>query len=57
MRTSGNWLRRRRGKQTVKFVALVAARTPICIGCFCADEKRCHRSRLVKVIKKHAPTG
>jgi len=42
-------------RQTVEFVAQVAARTPISIGCFCADESRCHRSRLLKIIEQHAP--
>jgi len=45
------------GRQTVQFVAQVAARTPISIGCFCADESRCHRSRLLKIIKKYAPAA
>lgn len=40
-------------RQTVKFVARVAARTPISIGCFCGDETRCHRSRLIKIIQRH----
>jgi uncharacterized protein YeaO (DUF488 family) len=34
------------GRQTVAFVAQVAARTRISIGCFCGDESRCHLSRL-----------
>ena len=42
-------------RQTVEFVAQVAARTPIAIGCFCEDESRCHRSRLFKIIQEHAP--
>ena len=42
-------------RQTVKFVAQVAARTSISIGCFCGDETRCHRSRLLKIIQKFAP--
>ena len=42
-------------RQTVEFVAQVAARTPISIGCFCADESRCHRTRLFKIIPEHAP--
>jgi uncharacterized protein YeaO (DUF488 family) len=42
-------------RQTVEFVAEVAARTPISIGCFCEDESRCHRSRLFKIIQEHAP--
>jgi uncharacterized protein YeaO (DUF488 family) len=41
-------------RQTVEFVAQVAARTPISIGCFCEDETRCHRSRLFKIIQEHA---
>ena len=43
------------GRQTVQFVAEVATRTPISIGCFYDDESRCHRSRLLKIIKKHTP--
>lgn len=42
-------------RQTVEFVAQVAARMPISIGCFCDDESRCHRSRLFKIIQEHAP--
>ena len=42
-------------RQTVEFVAQVAARTPIAIGCFCEDESRCHRSRLFKILQEHAP--
>ena len=45
------------GRQTVAFVAEIAARTPIRVGCFCADERRCHRSLLVKIIKRLAPAG
>jgi uncharacterized protein YeaO (DUF488 family) len=41
-------------RQTVEFVAQVAARMPISIGCFCEDETRCHRSRLYKIIQEHA---
>jgi uncharacterized protein YeaO (DUF488 family) len=42
-------------RQLVEFVSQVAARIPISIGCFCADESRCHRSRLFKIIREHAP--
>ncbi len=42
-------------RQTIEFVAQVAARTPISIGCFCEDESRCHRSRLFKILQEHAP--
>ncbi len=44
------------GRQTVEFLAQVAARMPISIGCACADESRCHRSRLFKILQAHAPT-
>jgi uncharacterized protein YeaO (DUF488 family) len=43
------------GRQAVEFLAQVAARTPISIGCACEDESRCHRSRLFKIINAHAP--
>jgi uncharacterized protein YeaO (DUF488 family) len=42
-------------RQTVEFVAQVAARIPISIGCFCHDESRCHRSRLYQILIAHAP--
>lgn len=42
------------GRQTVELIAQIAERTPISIGCFCADESRCHRSRLDKIIRAHA---
>lgn len=42
-------------RQTVEFVAQIAARMPIAIGCFCEDESRCHRSRLYQILKDHAP--
>lgn len=41
-------------RQTVEFVARIAARMPIAIGCFCEDESRCHRSRLYKILQDHA---
>ena len=43
------------GRQTVEFLAQVATRTPISIGCACEDESRCHRSRLFKILQAHAP--
>lgn len=41
-------------KQTVHLLAEIAKRTPISIGCYCADEKRCHRLTLRKVIERAA---
>lgn len=43
------------GRQTIEFIAKVAARTAVSIGCFCEDESRCHRPRLYKIIQRYAP--
>jgi uncharacterized protein YeaO (DUF488 family) len=37
-------------RQALQLLARVAQRTPIAIGCYCEDEKRCHRSVLSKLI-------
>lgn len=42
------------GRQTVEFLALLASRIPISIGCHCADERWCHRSHLRKMIERAA---
>jgi uncharacterized protein YeaO (DUF488 family) len=44
-------------RQTVEFLAQVAMRTPVSIGCFCEDESRCHRSHLLKILRRHAPVA
>jgi uncharacterized protein YeaO (DUF488 family) len=41
-------------RQTLQLLAAIAKRTPISIGCFCADESRCHRSRLRRLIARAA---
>ena len=41
-------------RQTAQLLAEIARRTPISIGCFCADESRCHRSRLRMIIERFA---
>ncbi|MEP7359150.1 MAG: DUF488 domain-containing protein, partial [Anaerolineales bacterium] len=41
-------------RQAVQLVAALAQRTPIAIGCYCADETRCHRSLLAKIIREAA---
>jgi len=41
-------------RQTLQLLAELARRTPISVGCFCADESRCHRSRLRDVIERIA---
>jgi uncharacterized protein YeaO (DUF488 family) len=42
------------GRQAVALLAQVAQRMPIAIGCYCADEKRCHRSLLRGIIERAA---
>jgi uncharacterized protein YeaO (DUF488 family) len=39
-------------KQLIKFIAIVAARTPVAIGCYCEDASRCHRSILKGFIEE-----
>jgi uncharacterized protein YeaO (DUF488 family) len=41
-------------RQTIALIAALAARLPVSIGCFCADESRCHRSRLYELIVRAA---
>lgn len=37
-------------RQTLELIVQIAARIPVSIGCFCADESRCHRSRLHAIL-------
>ena len=41
-------------RQLIQLVARLGRRTPLSVGCYCADEKRCHRSALLKLIEKNA---
>ena len=41
-------------RQTLQLLGAIAKRTPISVGCFCADESRCHRSRLRELIERAA---
>ena len=41
-------------RQTIDLLAALALRTRISIGCFCADESRCHRSVLRRVVESRA---
>ncbi len=38
-------------RQTLLFLAEVAQRTPLSIGCYCSDESKCHRSVLAGLIR------
>jgi uncharacterized protein YeaO (DUF488 family) len=41
-------------RQTLLFLAEVARKTPLAIGCYCADESKCHRSVLASLIRAAA---
>jgi uncharacterized protein YeaO (DUF488 family) len=41
-------------RQTLLFLAEVAKKTPLAIGCYCSDESRCHRSVLASLIREAA---
>jgi uncharacterized protein YeaO (DUF488 family) len=41
-------------RQALDLLAALALRTPISIGCYCADESRCHRSHLRRLIEAAA---
>jgi uncharacterized protein YeaO (DUF488 family) len=41
-------------RQAIKLLARLAIKSPIAIGCYCEDEKYCHRSVLRKLIKEEA---
>jgi len=41
-------------RHAVALLAALARRTPIAIGCFCPDEKYCHRSILREAIQRAA---
>jgi uncharacterized protein YeaO (DUF488 family) len=48
-------LRRSTGaRQAVLLVAEVAKRTPVSVGCYCADEATCHRTVLARIIREAA---
>ncbi len=54
-RYEGELLSNATGRQTVEYLAQVAARMPFSIGCICADKSRCHRSRLYQILLAHSP--
>lgn len=40
-------------RQAVDLLVHIAMRTSVSIGCYCDDESRCHRSRLLQIIERH----
>jgi uncharacterized protein YeaO (DUF488 family) len=45
---------RAESRQAVELLAALALRTPISIGCYCADEAQCHRAYLRILIEEAA---
>lgn len=39
-------------RQTLLLVGVLAEKTPVAIGCYCVNEKLCHRSILKELIEK-----
>ncbi len=45
--------------EAARLLALLAAlshRTDVSVGCYCADESRCHRSLLKQLLREHGAT-
>jgi uncharacterized protein YeaO (DUF488 family) len=38
-------------RQAIQLLAALARRTPLALGCHCADERRCHRSVLADLVR------
>lgn len=49
-------LRQPPAKHAIALLGTLALRTPIAVGCFCANERRCHRSVLRIAIERAART-
>lgn len=43
-------------RQVIRFVAKASRRAPLSVGCYCSDEALCHRSVLLKLIRKAQKT-
>lgn len=41
-------------RQAILLLAALAKRTPLSVGCYCADDGRCHRTELARLIRKAA---
>jgi uncharacterized protein YeaO (DUF488 family) len=50
-------MQRTEARQTIKLVAAMARRAGLAIGCYCADERCCHRSILIGLIREAARTA
>jgi len=58
----GEWTRYRREMTApdkthlLRLLALLSARADFSVGCYCADETRCHRSVLRTLLEEHGAT-
>jgi uncharacterized protein YeaO (DUF488 family) len=46
-------LKRPEAAQLLSLLAALSRRTDVAVGCYCADESRCHRSVLRAVLAEH----
>lgn len=37
-------------KQTILLLAALGKTTDLCVGCYCSDERKCHRSELSRLL-------
>jgi uncharacterized protein YeaO (DUF488 family) len=44
-------------RQMIDFLAQLSGRTRISLGCYCKDESRCHRSVLLKLLRRAVSRG
>lgn len=44
-------------RQVIRLLAAFARTAPVSLGCFCRDEKSCHRSILRELVLKNLPPG
>lgn len=44
-------------RQAIRVLGMLSTRTAIAIGCYCADESRCHRSLLFPLLRLAAKGG
>lgn len=42
-------------RQTIALLAELGKKADIALGCYCADETRCHRSALIKLLRAARP--
>ena len=44
-------------RQMIQLIAKLGRRTALSVGCYCADERLCHRSVLLRLIRRAQKSG